>query len=298
MKTFESISETSDRLADVVDQVSLIWRILPLNRVVYDHNEPFQHCWKGSASGVIFTMRRIQSFPSAIWLAVLVVLAVIPMAPQIRSSASEIKPPDLDLILQHIEDAQHQDPAQCRPYQVTREYKVFRGYNRRPTSEVIGRIDFVPPDVKTYKIVQSRGSSWGAKIVRELLNSETSSTRKEHSTEISRANYDFTFLRQQNFGDVPEYVFAIFPKREDKYLLRGQIWVDVHSFRIRQIEGVPARSPSFWLKDLHITLQFGELGGMWVPITFDAIAKVRFLGEFTLAGLNVERPESLSADLE
>ena len=163
-----------------------------------------------------------------------------------------------------IEDAQHQNPAQSQPYEVTREYKVFRGYDRRPTSEVTAQIDFVPPDVKTFKIVQTRGNSWGAKIVRELLSSETSSTRKEHSTEISRANYDFVFLRQQNFGDVPEYVFAIFPKRKDKYLLRGQIWVDAHSFRIRQIEGVPAKSPSFWLKNLHITLQYGEFGVKFV----------------------------------
>ncbi len=45
-----------------------------------------------------------------------------------------------------------------------------------------------------------------------------------------------------------------------------------------------------------MTLQYGELGGVWVPVTFDAIANVRILGEFTLAGLNIERSESLSAD--
>ncbi len=245
---------------------------------------------------VIPTMRRIQSVPWAFWLSALVLLSAIPLASQITSSTSETKPPDLDLILQRIEDVQHQNPAQSQPYKVTREYKVFRGYDKRPFSEVTAQIDFVPPDLKTYKIVQTRGNSWGAKIVRELLSSETSSSREEHSTEISRANYDLVFLRRQNFGDVPEYVFAIFPKRKDKYLLRGHIWVDTHSFRIRQIEGVPARSLSFWLKDLHVTLQYGELGGMWVPVTYDAIAKVRFLGEFTLDGLNVQSPGLKSVD--
>ena len=138
----------------------------------------------------------------------------------------------------------------------------------------------------------------GGKIVGELLSSEISPTRKEHSTEISRANYDLVFLRRQNFGDVPEYVFAIFPKRKDKYLLSGQIWVDARSFRIRQIEGVPAKIPSFWLKDLHITLQYDELGGMWVPVTFDAIATVRIVGEFSLDGLSVRRSEPKSVDLK
>jgi hypothetical protein len=124
-------------------------------------------------------------------------------------------------------------------------------------------------------------------MVRELLNQETESAKRGHGSEISRTNYDFVFLRQENFGVVPEYVLRIVPKRKDKYLLRGWIWVDARTFHIRRIEGVPARSPSFWIKDIHITLQFAELGGMWVPISFDAIATVRLLGQYTLAGLNI-----------
>ena len=206
------------------------------------------------------------------------------------SSTAEVKPPDLNLILQRLEDVQHQDPAESRPYEVTREYKVFRGYDKQPTSEVMAQINFVPPDVKTYKITQAQGNSRGEKIVRELLDRETESAKKGPGSEISRMNYDFVFLRQENFV-VPEYVLRVVPKRKDKYLLRGQIWVDASTFHIRRIEGVPAKSPSFWIKDIHITLQYAELGGMWVPVSFDAIATVRLLGQFTLAGLNVRSSE-------
>ncbi len=131
-------------------------------------------------------------------------------------------------------------------------------------------------------------------MVREILDGETESAREGSGTEVSRANYNFVFLRQQNFGIAPEYVFAIVPKRKDKFLLRGQIWVDARSFRVRQIEGLPAKSPSFWLKNVHITLQFAELGGMWVPVTFDVIAAVRFFGQYTLAGFNTRSSESSS----
>src|SRR5260370_98325 len=123
-------------------------------------------------------------------------------------------------------------------------------------------------------------------MVRELLDRETESAKKGPGSEITRANYDFVFLRQESFGVVPEYVLRIVPKRKDKYLLRGQIWVDESTYRIRRIEGVPAKSPSLWIKGIHITLQYAEPGGMWVPISFDAIAPVRFLGEYTLAGLD------------
>jgi hypothetical protein len=227
-----------------------------------------------------------------LWLSGFVLLATLASSSQVTSPIEEI--PELNPILQRMEDIQRRDPAQSLPYEVTREYKVFRGADKRTTSEVMAQINFVPPDTKTYKIIQSKGAPRGEKMVRELLDRETESTKNGRHSEISRTNYDFVFLRRQNFGVVPEYVLAIFPKRQDKYLLRGQIWVDATTFRIRRIEGLPAKSPSFWLKNIHITLQFAQLGGMWVPVTFDAIATVRLLGQYTLAGLNIRSSESMS----
>jgi len=205
----------------------------------------------------------------------------------LSSTAGNTKSLDVNLILQRLEEAQHQDPARSRPYEVIREYKVFRGNEKQPTSDVMAEINFVPPATKTYKITQARGSSSGEKMVRELLDRETESVKKGLGSQISRANYDFVFLRQETYGVVPEDVLLIVPKRKDKNLLRGQIWVDAKTFRIRRIEGVPAKSPSFWIKDIHITLQFAEVNGMWIPISFDAIATVRLLGRYTLAGLTI-----------
>ncbi|HXB20192.1 MAG TPA: hypothetical protein VNV88_02365 [Candidatus Solibacter sp.] len=233
------------------------------------------------------------AFTPKLWLPALVFLATLASWPQVPASTAETKSPDLNLILQRLEDVQHQDPSQSRPYEVTREYKAFRGDDRLPTSEVMAQINFVPPDTKTYKITKARGNSRGEKIVRELLDRETESAKKGRGSEITRTNYDFVFLRQENFG-VPEYVLRIVPKRKDKYLLRGQIWVDASTFHIRRIEGIPARSPSFWIKDIHITLQYAALGGMWVPVSFDAIATVRLLGQYTLAGLNIPGPDPFS----
>jgi hypothetical protein len=241
----------------------------------------------------ILEVRSRKAMPS-LGLPVFGFLATLASWSQVPSSTAELKSPDLNLIVQRLEDAQHQDPAQSRPYEVTREYRVFRGDDRQPTSEVRAQISFVPPDMKTYKIVQARGNSRGETLVRELLDRETEAAKKRRGSEMSRTNYDFVFLRQENFGLVPEYVLRIVPKRKDKYLLRGQIWVDASTFRIRRIEGIPARSPSFWIKELHFTLQFAQLGGMWVPVSFDAIATLRLLGEYTLAGLNIQAPDPLS----
>jgi hypothetical protein len=227
-------------------------------------------------------------------LPVFVFLVAVASASQMPSSSAEIKSPDLNLIVQRLEDVQHQNRAQSQQYEVTREYKVFRGSDKEPTSVIIAQINFVPPDLKTYKITQVRGNSRGEKMVRELLDREAESAKKGHGSEINRTNYDFVFLRQENFGIVPEYVLQIAPKRNDKCLVRGQIFLDASTFRIRRIEGVPARSPSIWLKRIHITLQFAQLKGMWIPTSFDAIATVRLLGQYTLAGHNIRPSDALS----
>jgi hypothetical protein len=78
-----------------------------------------------------------------LWLAGLVLLATLASSSQVTSSTAEI--PDLNLILQRMVDILHRDPAQSLPYEVTREYKVFHGYDKQSTSEVIAQIDFVPP---------------------------------------------------------------------------------------------------------------------------------------------------------
>lgn len=219
-----------------------------------------------------------------LWLPILVILAALASSLQMPASTLETEYPDLNLILQRLEDVQRRNPAQSQPYEVTREYKVFRGNDRQSYSEIMAQINFVPPNLKTYKITRTRGNSRGEKMVRELLDRETESAKKGHGSEINRTNYGFLFLRQENFGIVPEYVLQIVPKRNDKYLLRGQIWLDASTFRIRRIEGVPAKSPSIWLKRIHITLQFAQLKGMWIPTSFDAIATVRLSGQYTLVG--------------
>ena len=123
--------------------------------------------------------------------------------------------------------------------------------------------------------------------MRDLLEQETEPAREGRNRDICRTNYDFVFLRRENFGLVPEYVLHIVPKRKEKGLVLGQIWVDAKTFRIRRVEGVPAKSPSLWIKDSYITLQFAEVNGMWISVSLDAIATVRLLGRYTLVGLYI-----------
>src|ERR1700722_5604304 len=204
----------------------------------------------------------------------------------LHAQEEKVAPPNLSSILDSLERIEEQNPAQSRPYEVTREYKVFHADEPEPISDVTAQIRFSPPGTKTFTITSAQGNPRGKQIVSAVLEQEVISAEEGHTRDISRFNYDFVFLREQNLG-VTEYVLHITPKRKEKGLLLGDIWVDAKSYRIRQIIGVPLKTPSFWIKDLHLTVQFASVNEMWLPVSVHAIATVRFVGIYSLAGQNL-----------
>jgi hypothetical protein len=221
----------------------------------------------------------------------IVLLSLVAMALafpcSLHAQEAEASSPNLSLILDSLERTEEQNPALSQPYEVTREYKVFREDNPMPVSVVTAQINFTPPDTKTFQITKAEGSPRGKTIVNTILEQERASAKEPHRGDISRSNYDFAFLREQNFGAVPEYVLHIIPKRKEKGLLLGDIWVDTKTYHIRQVVGVPLKNPSLWVADLHITVQFADVNGMWISVSVDAIATIRFLGIYTLSGLDL-----------
>ena len=150
----------------------------------------------------------IRTFRPRLWLPILVLLASVAVSAQENSSAAEITSPDLALIVQRLEDVQHQNTAQSQPYKVVREYKVFHGDEKRPSSEVMAQISFVPPDTRTYRITQAGGKSRGEKMVRELLDQGIESAKRSHESEIvARTTTSFfsdrknsAFLTSMSYG--------------------------------------------------------------------------------------------------
>jgi hypothetical protein len=225
----------------------------------------------------------------SLWLGVLAVMLRAPSvsAPQVSSgeAGAQAKAPELDAIVQSLESAEQQNPAKTRGYKVTRSYKLFHDDKRQPVSQTIAEVSFVPPSTKKYEIKQSSGIARGQKMVRDILDLE--SVPAQSSSEISRRNYEFVFLQQEKLGGVPTYLLRMIPKQKQKTPLNGLIWVDSTTFRIQRIEGTPTKKPSWWIKDLAITLQYTDLDGLWLPTYMKATAAIRFAGSYLLTGEDV-----------
>jgi len=80
----------------------------------------------------------------------------------------------------------------------------------------------------------------------------------------------------------------LLPRRKDKNLLRGNIWVDANTYLLRRTEGQPAKAPSWWVRDVRIALRYGDVGGMWLQTASEATAHVRILGPCTMVSRDVK----------
>lgn len=218
-------------------------------------------------------------------------------APLVRAqSGSSV--PTVENILARMAQARVENRTQLRPYSVTRSYRLFGAERLVTKAEVIADLTFVPPDRKHYAIRQASGMGLGEKIVRQMLEHETDIVKDFGSTDLTAANYDFRVVGEEELNGRHCYVLEMHPRRKDKTLLGGHIWVDSSSYRLLRTEGSPGKAPSWWLRDSHIVLNYGEVGGMWLQTASESTANVRFVGQHTMVARDLDYKFSdLAADV-
>jgi Outer membrane lipoprotein-sorting protein len=196
--------------------------------------------------------------------------------------------PAVETILTRMAQARAENHASLRPYTVTRDYRLFGKEQHNTKSEVIADLTFIPPDVKRYAIQQANGTGLGEKIVRQMLEHEADVVKNYSSTDISPANYDFRFIREEVVDGQQCYLLELLPRRKDKNLLRGRIWVDTTTYLPHRTEGEPAKALSWWLRDVRIARVYGDVGGMWLQTTSESTASVRLFGQHTMLSRDLE----------
>jgi hypothetical protein len=122
-------------------------------------------------------------------------------------------------------------------------------------------------------------------------------TKGDESAALNRDNYDFQYLRTETMNGRRAYVLELLPKHNDKNLIKGLAWIDAETYHPLKIEGEPAKSPSFWIKNLKVSLNFGQVGDMWLQTGTRAVANVRLFGQHTMIArdVNYDLPVQMAA---
>jgi hypothetical protein len=205
-------------------------------------------------------------------------------------------PGQLSFIVQKLEQAQ----SMMKPrfaYEVIREYRLFGTNNLHPSAEVTAELDYRPPNQKTYAIQKSSGSSRGEQVVKRILDheAELASQNSSSAAELSTHNYNFSYLGKRADLGKRYFLLRLQPKRKDKNLVTGVAWVDENTFLVRHIEGELAQSPSWWIKKVHVNIDFADLAGAWQQSHMEAVADVRFIGTQTIQSETTVNVETMQA---
>jgi hypothetical protein len=189
-------------------------------------------------------------------------------------------------IVARLNHNNEQRAAALRAYEGKRSYTlIYHGFpsDRDAGIEVIARYD--APNSKSFDVISETGSKMlQSKVFSKLLETERDAAQSENQREtaLTPENYRFTLLgsRPSVYGGC--YRLAVQPRRDNKYLYRGEICVNAADFAVETIDAQPARSPSFWTKNTQIEHRYQKIGQFWLPASNHTVTSIRMGGTATL----------------
>jgi hypothetical protein len=171
--------------------------------------------------------------------------------------------------------------AELLEYAATRTYQVSDPKGKVHAQEV-GRMEYRAPDKKTFAVISEAGSGIVRRLALDpLIASEVKAAAgKDHrDSAITPANYTLKLLGEQQVGPYYCFVARATPKRTDKYLFEGKVWIDTQDYAVVRIEGHPAASLSFWITRADFVREYQKIDGFWLPQRDETVVHVRFYGK-------------------
>jgi len=169
---------------------------------------------------------------------------------------------------------------QLRQYSAVRTYEI-RNPQGKLAAQAVVRMEYQAPDTKTFNKTSEKGSGLVRHLVFDRLmqsEGETSSGREHHDSAITTTNYTFMVVGEEEVGSYHCLVLEATPKRKDKYLFEGKIWIDAEDFAIVRIAGHPAKKPSFWINRADFVRQYQRIAGFWLPLRDETSVEVKMYG--------------------
>jgi hypothetical protein len=176
--------------------------------------------------------------------------------------------------------------AALSAYDGRRSYSLsYRGFpsDREAQEDVVAH--YTAPASKNFDVISGRGSKMiQSKVFAKLLESEREAANvdNQRQTALTPENYTFTLVgsRPSPYGGC--YLLGVKPRREDKFLYRGEICVNAADFAVESIDAEPAKNPSFWIKKTRIEHRYGKIGQFWLPTSNHTVTSMRMGGTATL----------------
>jgi hypothetical protein len=185
-------------------------------------------------------------------------------------TAAENTMPELTVedVVSRMVQADDKRIAEFPGYTAKRRYYIEnKRVNRR--AEIMVQVICTSTGSRSFAVISESGSSIiRTRVLRKMIDAEAEASQQDgrERNRIIPTNYDFRLTGREITDGRLTHVLEIVPKTQNRFLIRGRIWVDAEEYAITRIEGTPAKNPSFWTRSIRIVHRYGKTGPYWLPV--------------------------------
>ena len=194
--------------------------------------------------------------------------------------AAQVSTPTADEVVANMYARDTLREAASGGYSGSREY-VLENHQFKKRAEMLARVTCDRTGTKHFEVMSEDGwKSANKHVLRQMLVTESDSSRPDMRprNRITSDNYTFRMIGTEALDGRVAYVIEASPKRQDKALFRGRIWVDTEDYALARVEGEPAKNPSFWTRTVHFVQQYYKSGAYWFPMETTSVTEARMFG--------------------
>jgi hypothetical protein len=221
--------------------------------------------------------------PSRLLLCALIFAGALPGL--LKGSEEEGRLTDTSEIVRRMQAYNRRRVESLQGYTGNRSYHVEYSGIVKKSADMAVRMTYSSQGGKSFKVKSESGSKFlRNRVLRKIFESEVAAaqpaTRQESA--ITPENYEFRLLPGENPPGGDCYVLEATPRKKEKFLFVGKIWVDGRDFAITRIEGRPVVNPSWWIRQATIVHTYRKVGSFWLHNTNESTSMIRIGGKAIL----------------
>jgi hypothetical protein len=217
-------------------------------------------------------------------IAVCVVIGIGNVDSQFAAQTADSVPTNLNEVLSRMINYRRWYYEALLGYQAQRQFHAAsQRFNMNSKMEV--ETVFLSPDSLHSTVIKQEGSSLvRQQVFEKILHAETEAATQiaRDQTDIIPQNYRFGLIGMEDCEGRQCWHLTITPKRKDKYLLDGMIWIDAADYAICRIHGVTSKRPSLWVSQVEIDKRYRKIDQLWLADRIESSADVFLAGHTTV----------------
>jgi len=166
---------------------------------------------------------------------------------------------------------------------VLREYQAHRLFfatNNRFNIDSTLEVDtiFRSPGSMQSKVLRQDGSAFIREHVFLKILAAESDLSTGTQADVIPENYKFTLVGADACEGRPCWRLALKPRRNEKFLLDGDVWLDAEDYGVARIHGFPSKRVSIWISKAEVDWHFRRINGIWLTDKIESSSDVRLFG--------------------